>query len=125
MRAGRLADVTLAMRPVELSNEQLAALRRLPNVAVVEPRSSVDVRVLVGERRAPARVIGVRDFARQSVDVVRVESGAFPGRRELLADAQDSNVGVYDGGAGDTLTVLAEGGKGAEFVISATLTSLC
>ena len=50
--------------------------------------------MLVGERRAPARVIGVRDFAHQRVDVVRVESGAFPGPRELLADVQDANVGV-------------------------------
>ena len=36
----------------------------------------VEMRVLVGARRAPARVIGVRDFARQQVDVVRVESGS-------------------------------------------------
>ena len=52
------------------------------------------MRVLVGERRAPARVIGIRDFDRQSVDVVRVESGAFPGRGEVLADVQNANMGV-------------------------------
>ena len=48
VRAGRLADVTVAMRPVKLTNEQLAALAALPNVEAVEARSSVDVRVLVG-----------------------------------------------------------------------------
>ena len=69
------------------------------------------MRVLVGERRAPARVIGIRDFAQQRVDVARVESGAFPSDGELLADVQDANVGVYDGRAGDTLTVLGEGGE--------------
>jgi putative ABC transport system permease protein len=114
VRAGRLADVTVRMRPIELTDAQLAALSALPNVAAVEPRSSVDVRVLVGDRRAPARVIGVRDFASQGVDVVRVESGAFPGPRELLADVQDANVGVYDGAAGDALAVL----QGPEFAIS-------
>ncbi|HEU0337170.1 MAG TPA: FtsX-like permease family protein [Gaiellaceae bacterium] len=118
VRAGRLADVTVAMRPVELSDAQLAALAELPNVAAVEPRASVDVRVLVGERRAPARVIGVRDFAHQGVDVVRVESGAFPDRRELLADVQDANVGVYDGRAGDTLTVVRPSGEDASFAVS-------
>jgi len=117
-RAGRLADVTVAMRPVELTNEQLAALVALPNVAALEPRSSVDVRVLIGERRAPARVVGVRDFTRQSVDLVRVESGAFPGPRELLADVQDANVGIYGGRAGDTLTVLGDGAERAEFLVS-------
>lgn len=109
VREGRLADLRLAMRPVELTDDQLAALAALPNVAAVEPRAGFDVRVLVGERRAPARVVGVRDFSRQGVDVVRVESGVFPGPGEMLADVQDANVGVYEGRAGDTLSVLAAG----------------
>ena len=91
------------MRPLPLTAEQLAALAALPNVAAVEPRASVDTRVLVGERRAPARVIGVRDFARQRVDVVRVESGSAAGPGEVLAEVQNANVGLYDGGAGDTV----------------------
>jgi putative ABC transport system permease protein len=120
VRAGRLADVTVRMRPIELTSAQLAGLAALPNVAAVEPRSSVDVRVLVGERRAPARVIGVRDFASQGVDVVRIESGGFPGPRELLADVQDANVGVYHGAAGDALTLV----QGPELAISGRARSL-
>jgi putative ABC transport system permease protein len=118
VRAGRLADATVSMRPVALTGEHLAALVAVPNVAAVEPRSSVDVRVLVGERRAPARVIGVRDFANQAVDVVRLESGALPRSGELLADVQDSNVGVYHGDAGDHLTVLGPGGIETELPVS-------
>jgi putative ABC transport system permease protein len=117
-RVGLLADVTVAMQPLALTDSQLGELRALPNVAAVEPRSIVDVRVLVGERRAAARVIGVRDFAEQGVDTVRVESGAFPGPGELLADVQDANVGVYDGRAGDTLTVLGAGGSTSELAVS-------
>ena len=113
VRAGRLSDVGVAMRPLTLTAAQLAALEALPNVAAVEPRSRVEMRVLVGERRAPARVIGVRDFARQQVDVVRVESGARPGRGEVLADVQDANVGLYDGAAGDTLRVVGAAGTSA------------
>src|SRR5688500_14836164 len=64
VRDGRLADLRLALRPLELTDEQLGALGALPNVAAIEARAGFDVRVLVGERRAPARVVGVRDFAR-------------------------------------------------------------
>ena len=117
-RAGRLADVTLSLRPLELTDEQLAALAAIPNVEAVEPRSSVDVRMLVGERRAPARLIGVRDFARQGVDVVRVESGALPGPGEVLADVQNANVGVYDGRAGDALTLVGGSSERADLAVS-------
>lgn len=108
-RAGKLADATVTMRPLRLSDEQLAALAALPNVAAVEPRISVDARVLVGERRAPALVIGVRDFERQGVDVVRLEDGAYPGPGEVLTDVQNANVGVYDGTTGDRATIVGAG----------------
>jgi putative ABC transport system permease protein len=90
----------------------------LPNVAALEARSSVDVRLLVGARRAAARVIGVRDFARQGVDVVRVESGSFPRGAEVLADVQDANVGVYDGDAGDRVAVIGASGARTGLVVS-------
>ena len=93
VRDGRVADLVLDVKPLELTPQQLQALEALPNVAALEARNAVDVRVLVGERRAPARVIGIRDFDRQSVDVVRVESGAFPARGEVLADVQNANTG--------------------------------
>jgi hypothetical protein len=53
--AGGLADVTLSLRPLVLGEEDLAALEALPNVAAVEPRSRVETRVLVGDRRRRAR----------------------------------------------------------------------
>jgi putative ABC transport system permease protein len=75
--------------------------------------------VLVGERRAPAVVIGVRDFAAQEVDVVRVESGSAPGPGEVLAEVQDANTGVYDGTAGDTVTTVgAAGQEGADLLVT-------
>lgn len=118
VREGRLADVTVGIRPLELTEADLAGLEDVPGVAGVEPRSSVDARVLVGERRAPARVIGVRDFADQEVDVVRVESGAAPGSGELLADVQDENTGVYCGAAGDEVTLVGAAGEQAGFTLS-------
>jgi putative ABC transport system permease protein len=113
VRAGRLADVSVTMRPLRLTARHLAELAALPNVVAVEPRSGVDARVLVGERRAPAWVIGVRDFERQDVDVVHVDSGAAPGPGQALVEVQNENVGVYDGGEGDTLSVVGSGGRQA------------
>ena len=108
-RAERLADLTLRMRPLPLGDRELAALRALPNVAAVEPRSSVDARVLVGARRAPARVIGVRDFRAQTVDVVRLVSGAPPGVAGVMVDVQDANTGVYSGTTGDVVALVGAG----------------
>jgi putative ABC transport system permease protein len=109
VRAEKLADATVTMRPLALTDAQLATLAALPNVAAIEPGIRVNTRVLVGERRAPALVIGVRDFARQGVDVVRLDSGAYPGRGEVLAEIQNANVGVYDGRAGDVATIVGAG----------------
>ncbi len=101
-----------------------ATLAALPNVAAVEATSSIDVRVLVGERRAPARVIGVRDFDAQEVDIVRIESGSLPVDGELVADVQDANVGLYDGGAGDELTALSGSGEDERLPLSGAGRSL-
>ncbi len=109
VRAGRLADVAVSIRPMALTTEQLAALAALPNVAAVEPRSSVETRVLVGERRAPARVIGVKDFVHQRVDLVRAESGVLPGPGEAATEVQNSNVGLLDADDGDTVTLVGAG----------------
>lgn len=121
---GRLADAALPLRPVVLSDEQLASLAGVPNVDAVEARASVDVRVLVGERRAPARVIGVRSFDHQGADVVRLIAGDLPGPNTLLTDVQDANVGVYGGTAGDELRVLAGGAGERTFTISGQARSL-
>ena len=110
VRAGRLADVAVSMRPLALDAEQLAELAALPNVAAVEPRSSMETRVLVGERRAPARLIGVRDFARQHVDLVRVDSGTLPAPGEVATEVQNANVGLLDVGAGETVTLVGAAG---------------
>jgi putative ABC transport system permease protein len=118
VRAGRLADASIDVRPVELTEEQLDGLAAIPNVAAVEPRTGVSTRILVGERRAPAVIIGVRDFADQRVDVVRVDSGQLPATGQLLADVQNDNADVHPGDAGDTVTVLAPNGRAVELVLT-------
>ncbi len=119
VRSERLAHVTLNTRPLPLSDAQLASLAALPNVEAVEARSEVETRIYVGERRAAARVIGVRDFSRQSVDVVRLASGALPERaNEVLVDVQDANQDIYGGRTGDSVHILGAGGKETRLLIS-------
>ncbi len=108
-RTERLADLAVSMRPLALGERELAALAALPNVAAVEPRNSVDTRALVGARRAPARVIGVRDFSDQGVDIVRRDSGALPSAGRSAVDVQDANTGLYDGTTGDVATLVRAG----------------
>ncbi|MGZ4591189.1 MAG: ABC transporter permease, partial [Actinomycetes bacterium] len=107
--AERLAHLTVTMKPMRLTDAQLSALSRLPNVEAVEPRSGVDGRIYVGGRRAPLEVIGVRDFARQKVEVVQVTSGTAPADGAVLVDVQDANQGVYGGRVGDDARVIATG----------------
>ena len=109
-RADRLADLSLGMRPMAFGDSQLSGLAALPNVAAVEPRSSVETRVLVGRRRAAARIIGVRDFERQRVDLVRVVRGRAPRSGEVVVDVQDANTGVYSAGPGATATIVGAAG---------------
>ena len=40
---------------------------------------------------------------------MRLDSGEFPGPREVLTEVQNANVGVFDGGAGDSATVVGAG----------------
>src|SRR5512132_2183910 len=70
--ANQLADLTVDTRPLPLDGRDLAALRRLPDVTAMQAKSFFVTRVYVGARRERAFVIGVPDFARQSVDVVRI-----------------------------------------------------
>jgi putative ABC transport system permease protein len=122
--AERLANLSVPLRPLPLTSAQLAELSTLPNVAAVEPRSRVQTRVYVGERRAPAVVIGVRDFGGQEVNVVRVTTGAAPGPGEVVVDVQDANQGVYEGRTGDVARLLGPTGAEGKLRISGAATNL-
>ena len=78
----------------------------------------------VGARRAPAVVIGVRDFAGQTVDIVRVTSGAAPARGEAVVDVQDANQGMYEGRTGDVARVVGPSGAEGKLRITGEATNL-
>jgi putative ABC transport system permease protein len=109
--ANRSADVTVSLRPLELSAAQLEALGRVPNIAAVEPRSILTTRVWVGERREQAIVVGVRDYARQTVDVVRIDSGAAPRAAAVLTDQNNARAKSFDAATGEAVRLLAADGS--------------
>ena len=71
----RLADLTVTMNPLVISDAQLRAVARVPNVAAVQPKSVFSSRVYVGARRQKAVFIvhpgasqkGLRGFQLQGV----------------------------------------------------------
>jgi putative ABC transport system permease protein len=111
VRASRLPDVTLTMRPLELGDAELAALAHAPGVTALEARSAFPTRVYVGERRAAALVIGVPRFVGQRVDVVTVAAGRAPASGEVLTDVQNRRTGTLGAGTGDAIRVLAADGS--------------
>jgi putative ABC transport system permease protein len=118
VRSGRLPDLTVWTGALVLDDTRLAALAALPNVRAVEPRSFFGARIYVGARRAPAYVMGVSDFTRQSVDVVHVASGSAPRADEVLTDVQNSHQGLFRGGARDTVRIIAADGSVRKLRIS-------
>jgi putative ABC transport system permease protein len=109
--AGKLPDLTVGTSPLALDRAQLAKLAAVPNVRAVEPHSFFAARVYIGARRAPAYVIGVRDFAHQRVDVVHLTSGSLPRAGEVLTELQNANHGLLGGGTGDTVRIVAANGS--------------
>ncbi len=108
--ADRLPDLTLYTRPLALDRAQLATLVALPNVSAVQARSYFGGKVYVGARRASVQVLGVPEFARQSVNVVHVTSGTAPRSGEVLTDVQNAREGVLHARAGQTLRVIGADG---------------
>ena len=109
--ANRLPDVTVSMKPLALSNAELARLARLPNVTALEPRSLFATRVFVGARRDKALIVGVRDFAHQQADVVALDSGAAPTTGTLLVDRNDTTHTKFHAGTGGSARALSATGR--------------
>ncbi|MFA9271660.1 MAG: FtsX-like permease family protein, partial [Baekduiaceae bacterium] len=116
----RLADLTVTMRPLELSDAALREVARVPNVEAVQPKSIFSTRVYVGDRRQKALIIAVPDFAAQSVDVINVSSGSAPRDGELLTDSQNAPKEKYDGRAGDRVRVITADGSDTPLPIAGT-----
>src|SRR6478672_5890905 len=115
----RLADLTVTMNPLVMSDAQLQAVARVPNVAALQPKSVFSSRVYIGARRQKAVIIAVPDYARQNTDVITVKSGSAPSTGTLLT-LRVSCQGRYLGGG----QIVAEGGFAVFYTTPKTLAAL-
>ena len=107
----RLADLTVTMNPLVMSDAQLQAVARVPNVAAVQPKSVFSSRIYIGARRQKAVIIAVPDYARQNTDMITVKSGSAPSTGTVLTDTQNAAKDKFSGGAGTPVRVIAADGK--------------
>ena len=82
-----------------ISPSELDGLRTLPNVAAVETRPVMRTRMRLGSKIEDIWLVGVENFAEQSVNVVSAEAGLLPSAsqvdREALVAA--SRAAAFDG----------------------------
>jgi putative ABC transport system permease protein len=124
VRETHLYDLVLSVRDLEFNDDIGRELAAIPNVDAVSARVTYTTRVLIGDSRIPATLWGVEDFARQSIDVVRVTSGAVPAAGQVLAD--DGNADAVDVrlNEGDDLRLTAADGSAASLEVSGVGRSL-
>jgi putative ABC transport system permease protein len=113
--ANQLADVTIAVKPLPLTAAQVRALRRLPNVAAVDPEATFSTLNRAGWRTV---LIGKVSFAHQRVDAVTVTTGSAPGPGAVLSDVQNAVTGRGVSRVGGTVRLLASNGTWVALPVS-------
>ena len=96
----RLHDIQIYTDDIPLSDADLTAMRALPGVVALEARATFYTEVRIGERREDLVMVGVRDFAAQSVNVVSVESGDVPVAGQVLSEIENGRGGRLPPGTG-------------------------
>ena len=124
VRETHLYDLTLAVRDMAFDDGIGRELAAIPNVDAVSARVTYSTRALVDDRRVPATLWGVDDFARQSIDVVRVTSGAVADGGRVLTDDGNADAVDVSLAAGDHLRLVAADGSVASLEVSGVARSL-
>ena len=113
--ANKLADVTLAVKPLPLTAAQVRALGELPNIAAVDPEATFSTLNRTGWRTV---LIGKVSFAHQTVDAVTVTTGSAPGPGAVLSDVQNAATGRGVSGTGGTVRLRAGDGNWVALPVS-------
>ena len=98
------------MPAVDLNESDIEHINELENVENIEVRQQFFTRIYIGERRADALFIGVRDFREQTVDIIEKQEGEYPGWMEVMTDSGNLQNGVYDKGIGEDVRVINSSG---------------
>lgn len=107
----RLNHVRLFPHAVDLSDAEIEGLGDLPNVVAADATLVANGQVNLDGRLIDVGLIGVHDFASQSVDVVAVDSGSAPMFGEALVDGENLRFGRLAADIGDVLSVTGPDGR--------------
>ncbi|MGD9703265.1 MAG: FtsX-like permease family protein [Acidimicrobiia bacterium] len=124
VRETHLYDITLPVRDMEFDADTGRELATIPNVDAVSARVRYSTRALIGDRRIPVALWGIDDFTLQSIDVVRITSGAVPADGAVLADDGNANAVDVSLDAGDPLRLVAPDGSAVSLEVSGGARSL-
>jgi putative ABC transport system permease protein len=114
----RIFDAWVLTVDVPMDAPTLARLRAVDNVRDLEARAVFRTRILVGERRGDALVVGVPDFRHQTVDAVEVVAGRAPAADEVLIDPAAVRSGRWAAGSASSARLLDATGTERAFRVS-------
>jgi len=121
---GRVRDdamhtARLAPNAADLTDDQLAALRSVDNVAALDVRTLARTEMRIDGRTQGVILVGVADFDRQSVNIVSLVDGSFPtASGELVTDTENQVSGRFRGAVGDTVELRTSSGGFDDFAIT-------
>jgi putative ABC transport system permease protein len=119
VQQGRLNEVAISTRVIDLTPAQLGALGALPGVAAVSPDLSY-VTTTASAGGTQNIVIDGGGLASAPVNTVVLMSGRLPGPGEALADVADGKAAGYTVAAGGTVGVRAPSGATVRLRVSGT-----
>ena len=86
----RLYDLSVPVDDVTLSQAQMSALAKLPNIVAVTARSAFGTRAIISGQRVATELWGVPNFAVQPLD--RVITAALPGPTKCWSTSRTPTV---------------------------------
>ena len=119
-----LYNLRVQVDGADLTDQDVQGLWDIFNVESAEARVLVHTKVYRGEKRIDAVLVGVKDLDDQHVDRMVLDEGKLPSGSELLTEKVNSLTGVYKGGTGDGLRVIAWDGGERDLTISGVGRSL-
>lgn len=118
-RTDAMHTARLAPAAAPLDADQLARLRAVDNVAALDIRTLARDEMRVDGRVEGVILVGVDDFQQQSVNIVALDEGAFPGDDgQLVSDSANAVSGRLGVAVGDTLELRTSSGRFETFEVT-------
>ena len=111
-------NVRASMHETQLNASDIQHIKSIDNVENAEFKQVFFTKIYVGERRNDALIVGMPDLENARVDRVDKNDGSFPGHMEIMTHSGNERYDVFNGGTGDTVTVMDSAGNDITLTIS-------